>query len=59
VGNMTQLSDGRWVPAQPIPYYKDTRSFCRKIWYVKKNVIELKMDRKVVVNTQPGHSTKS
>ncbi len=30
---MTQLPDGRWVPAQPLPYYRDTRSFWRKIWH--------------------------
>jgi hypothetical protein len=30
----TQLSDGRWVPAQPMPYYRDTRSFFRRFWHV-------------------------
>lgn len=30
----TQLPDGRWVPAQPMPYYRDSRSFFRKIWHV-------------------------
>jgi hypothetical protein len=34
MGNMTQLPDGRWVPAQPLPYYRDTRSFWRKLWHV-------------------------
>ncbi len=27
---MTQLPDGRWVPAQPLPFYEDTRP-----WYVR------------------------
>jgi hypothetical protein len=27
---MTQLSDGRWVTAQPLPFYEDTRP-----WYVR------------------------
>lgn len=28
--NMTQTSDGRWVPAKPVPFYADTRP-----WYVR------------------------
>lgn len=27
---MTQTPDGRWVPAQPLPFCKDTRP-----WYVR------------------------
>jgi hypothetical protein len=27
---MTQLPDGRWVPAQPLPFCEDTRP-----WYVR------------------------
>ena len=29
----TQLPDGRWVPAQPLPFYRDTRSFWIKVWH--------------------------
>jgi hypothetical protein len=35
-GYYTQLPDGRWVPAQPIPYYRDTRPIRVKIWHVIK-----------------------
>lgn len=33
MGNMTQLPDGRWVPAQPLPYYRDSRPIYVKIWH--------------------------
>jgi hypothetical protein len=32
-GNLTQLKDGRWVPAQPLPYYRDGRNFLVKLWH--------------------------
>ena len=30
---LTKLKDGRWVPAQPIPYYRDTRPVIVKLWH--------------------------
>ena len=30
----TQLPDGRWVPAQPMPYYRDSRKWYIKVWHV-------------------------
>lgn len=29
----TQTKDGKLVPAQPIPYYKDSRSISVKLWH--------------------------
>jgi hypothetical protein len=30
----TQTKDGKWIPAQPIPYYKDSRPWSLKIWHM-------------------------
>jgi hypothetical protein len=30
---MTQLKDGRWVPAQPVPFYNDGRPWYVRIWH--------------------------
>ena len=35
---MTQLANGRWVPAQPLPFMKDTRP-----WYVRLGHIFLEV----------------
>ena len=29
----TQLPDGRWVPAQPVPFYRDTRPWYLRLWH--------------------------
>jgi hypothetical protein len=29
----TQLADGRWVPAQPLPYYLDSRPWYVRLWH--------------------------
>lgn len=39
--NMTQLPDGRWVPAQPLPYYRDVRPVYVKIWHVLLAILTL------------------
>lgn len=28
-----QLPDGRWVPAQPLPYYVDIRPWWLRLWH--------------------------
>ena len=33
MSTQTQLDNGRWVNAQPMPYYKDTRPTIIKIWH--------------------------
>lgn len=35
---LTQTKDGKWIPAQPIPYYRDTRSLWRKIIHTIKTI---------------------
>lgn len=35
---MTQLPNGRWVPAQPLPFYRDTRPVYVKLWHVIKGL---------------------
>jgi len=64
---MTQLKDGRWVPAQPVPYYRDVRSFWIKVWHsililsfiFRKNRDKLnddldkKIDKKWMVPVEP------
>lgn len=29
----TQLPDGRWVPAQPVPFYSDPRPWYVRLWH--------------------------
>ncbi len=38
MSTMTQLPNGRWVPAQPLPYYRDTRPVYVKLWHVTKGL---------------------
>lgn len=33
-----QNKDGRWIPCQPIPYYRDIRPFHVKLWHVLKTL---------------------
>ena len=30
----TRLKDGRWVPAQPLPFYRDGRPWYVRLWHV-------------------------
>jgi len=30
---MQQLPDGRWAPAQPLPFYRDTRPWYVRCWH--------------------------
>lgn len=30
----TQLSDGRWINTQPLPYLKDTQTWYLRVWHL-------------------------
>lgn len=34
MGEQMQLSDGRWVPVAPVPFFKDTRPWYVRLWHV-------------------------
>lgn len=42
----TQLPDGRWVPAQPMPYFRDTRPVYVKLWHVVKGLAYLLLTKR-------------
>ena len=31
-----QMPDGRWIPAQPLPFHEDTRPWYIRIWHLLK-----------------------
>lgn len=57
--NNTLLPNGRWVPAQPMPYFRDTRPVYVKVWHVVLGLFLLfftKVGRKYL--THDGYKAK-